>query len=314
MKTSDLKGYGLAALAAAAYGTNPAFAIPLYEQGMNPNSVLLFRYLMGIPLLAIIMTLRGVSFRLCKGETAQTAVLGILMAASSLTLFESYKYMNSGIASTLLFVYPVLVAMMMIFFFREKFQFAVGLCLVIMCCGLYILVNPQEGAMLSPFGCLLVLMSALTYALYIIFVNVSKRVKNIPTTKLLLYVMSWGSLLFVAMLPLGNELTLPTASSGWLNLLALAVIPTVLSLACTTKAIQLIGSTPTAILGALEPVSAVILSVTLLGQTITMHELWGGLLIIVATTIVVAGTSVEKALLHVRKMFPRNMFHRKPNS
>ena len=53
MKTAELKGYLLAAIAAAAYGTNPAFAIPLYDQGMNPNTVLLFRYMMGIPLLAL---------------------------------------------------------------------------------------------------------------------------------------------------------------------------------------------------------------------------------------------------------------------
>lgn len=311
MKTESLKGYVLAALAAAAYGTNPAFAIPLYEQGMNPNTVLLFRYLMGIPLLAIIMVSRGVSFRIDREETGQSCILGILMAMSSLTLFESYKYMNSGIASTLLFVYPVLVAVMMIFFFHEKFKFTVALCLAVMSCGLFLLVRPQNGEMPSPLGCLLVMMSALTYALYIIFVNVSKRVKRIPTTKLLFYVMTFGSMLFMAMIPMGNSLTLPSEPWCWLNLFALAVIPTVLSLAFTTKAIQLIGSTPTAILGALEPVSAVILSVVLLGQTITMRELCGGSLIVVATIIVVADSSVEKALLHVRKMFPRRMFKNK---
>ena len=137
MKFSDLKGYLLAALAAAAYGTNPAFAIPLYDQGMNPNTVLLFRYMMGIPLLALVMFARNIPFRLNREETGQTAILGILMALSSLTLFESYKYMNSGIASTLLFVYPIMVAVMMIFFFHEKFRFTVALCLLIMCCGLY---------------------------------------------------------------------------------------------------------------------------------------------------------------------------------
>ncbi len=102
----------------------------------------------------------------------------------------------------------------------------------------------------------------------------------------------------------GTELTLPARPSGWWNLAALAVIPTVLSLACTTRAIQLIGSTPTAILGALEPVSAVVLSVTVLGQVLTLREVMGGVLILVATTLVVASAPVEKMLLHVRKMFP----------
>lgn len=305
MKPTEIKGYALAALAAAAYGTNPAFAIPLYEQGMNPNSVLFFRYLFGIPLIALVMAARGVPFRLSREEIGPTAILGILMAFSSLALFESYKYINSGIASTLLFVYPVMVAVMMIFFFHEKMRMSVVLCLVIMSVGLILLMKPQGEITLSPFGCLLVMVSALTYALYIIFVNVSKVIKAIPTSKLLFYVLACGSAVYLAMMPLGNELTLPTKESGWLNLTALAVIPTLLSLTCTTKAIQLIGSTPTAILGALEPVSAVLLSVTVLGQSLTPRDIAGGILIIIATTIVIGDKSVDKLILHVRKLFPR---------
>lgn len=305
MKPTEIKGYALAALAAAAYGTNPAFAIPLYEQGMNPNSVLFFRYLFGIPLIALVMAARGVPFRLSREEIGPTAILGILMALSSLALFESYKYINSGIASTLLFVYPVMVAVMMIFFFHEKMRMSVVLCLVIMSVGLILLMKPQGEITLSPFGCLLVMVSALTYALYIIFVNVSKVIKAIPTSKLLFYVLACGSAVYLAMMPLGNELTLPTKESGWLNLTALAVIPTLLSLTCTTKAIQLIGSTPTAILGALEPVSAVLLSVTVLGQSLTPRDIAGGILIIIATTIVIGDKSVDKLILHVRKLFPR---------
>ena len=305
MKPTEIKGYALAALAAAAYGTNPAFAIPLYEQGMNPNSVLFFRYLFGIPLIALVMAARGVPFRLSREEIGPTAILGILMAFSSLALFESYKYINSGIASTLLFVYPVMVAVMMIFFFHEKMRMSVVLCLVIMSVGQILLMKPQGEITLSPFGCLLVMVSALTYALYIIFVNVSKVIKAIPTSKLLFYVLACGSAVYLAMIPLGNELTMPTKESGWLNLTALAVIPTLLSLTCTTKAIQLIGSTPTAILGALEPVSAVLLSVTVLGQSLTPRDIAGGILIIIATTIVIGDKSVDKLILHVRKLFPR---------
>lgn len=305
MKPTEIKGYALATLAAAAYGTNPAFAIPLYEQGMNPNSVLFFRYLFGIPLIALVMAARGVPFRLSREEIGPTAILGILMAFSSLALFESYKYINSGIASTLLFVYPVMVAVMMIFFFHEKMRMSVVLCLVIMSVGLILLMKPQGEITLSPFGCLLVMVSALTYALYIIFVNVSKVIKAIPTSKLLFYVIACGSAVYLAIMPLGNELTLPTKESGWLNLTALAVIPTLLSLTCTTKAIQLIGSTPTAILGALEPVSAVLLSVTVLGQSLTPRDIAGGILIIIATTIVIGDKSVDKLILHVRKLFPR---------
>ena len=305
MAFKNFKGYLLASIAAAAYGTNPVFAIPLYEHGMNPNSVLLFRYLIGLPILACIMKARNISFAIRKEEILKVVILGFLMAISSLTLFESYKFMNSGIASTLLFVYPIMVAVLMIFLFHERFKISVGLCLIIMSFGLFLLMNPQGEESLSLIGILLVMVSAGTYAVYIIFVNVSKTIREIPTTKLLFYVLSAGTFFYVCLIPCGFELTLPEQNLDWLSLTALAIIPTVLSLACTTRAIQLIGSTPTAIFGALEPVSAVILSVAVLGQSLTTRDLLGGLLIIIATTIVVADNSVDRIILHVRKMFPR---------
>ena len=139
MAFKNFKGYLLAAIAAAAYGTNPVFAIPLYEHGMNPNSVLLFRYLIGLPILACVMKARNISFAIRKEEILKVVILGFLMAISSLTLFESYKFMNSGIASTLLFVYPIMVAVLMIFLFHERFKISVGLCLIIMSFGLFLL-------------------------------------------------------------------------------------------------------------------------------------------------------------------------------
>lgn len=306
MKLKNIKGYALAAFAAAAYGTNPAFAVPLYVDGMNPNSVLLFRYLFGAAMLIPLMFMRGLTFRLTKEQLAPVAVLGVLMAFSSLALFESYRYMNSGIASTLLFVYPILVAILMTFVFHEKFKATFGICLIIMAIGLILLMKPTDGSSISLIGTVLVMISALTYALYIILVNVSKVIKGIPTTKLMLYLLAVGSLVFVCFMPFGSPLILPSQPTGWLNLVALGLIPTVISLACTTVAIQIIGSTPTAILGALEPVSAVALSVLVLGQTITPRDLLGAALIVIATSLVVADSSVEKVILHVRKMFPRN--------
>ena len=306
MTFNNIKGYFLAALAAAAYGTNPAFAVPLYEEGMNPNTVLIFRYVLGIPLLALLMWYRKLPFKIYKKDIGQVAILGILMALSSLTLFESYNYMNSGIASTLLFVYPVIVAVIMMFFFHEKNGPSLYICLLIMFTGLFLLVKPNGGIKLSPYGCVLVMLSALTYALYIVMVNVSKKIKKIPTTKLLFYVLIFGSLLFFVNIALGNDFTWPHRGIDWVNLSALAVIPTLLSLACTTAAIQLIGSTPTAILGSLEPVSAVLLSVFFLHQPITVLEIIGGCLIVIATIVVINDKAVDKSILYVRKMFPRH--------
>lgn len=305
MALTKIKGYLLAALAAAAYGTNPIFAVPLYEEGMNPTSVLLFRYVLSVPIVAIIMTCRHISIKLRREEIGPVAILGIFMSLSSLGLFASYEYLNAGVASTLLFVYPIMVAVMMIFFFHEKFKITIALCLLIMSAGLLLLMKPQGGDTISLTGVLLVLLSSLTYALYIVMVNVSKTIRAIPTTKLLFYTLVWGCILFISMILVKDPFTLPSNSWNWWNLLALAVMPTVLSLFCTTRAIQLIGSTPTAILGALEPVTAVALSWMILGQTVTAREMTGGFLIILATSIVVGDNGVMKAILHIKKMFPK---------
>ncbi len=183
-----LKGYILAALAAATYGTNRAFAVPLYGDGMNPTSVLLFRYLLSLPILLLIILGRGWNLKLNRRELAPVVILGVLMGLSSLGLFESYKYMNAGVASTLLFMYPVMVALLMTFFYHERFRITTGICLAIMTAGLLLLVRTDGGDAeggVSLVGFLLVFLSSLTYAVYLVMTNVSTKIKGIPTVKLL---------------------------------------------------------------------------------------------------------------------------------
>ena len=94
------KGYVLGAIAAATYGMNPLFALPLYKAGMNPDSVLFFRYLFAIPVLGIMIKARGRNFKLKPNEIVPLILMGLLVSFSSLALFQSYNYMEAGIAST----------------------------------------------------------------------------------------------------------------------------------------------------------------------------------------------------------------------
>lgn len=306
MKISDsVKGYAAAVTAAAAYGTIPAFAVPLYSQDMNPNSVLLIRYVLDLPVLALMVRMRGRSLRVERAALLPLLLLGVFMALSSITLFMSYTYMNAGVASTVLFVYPVMVAIILSVFFRERFRLSTGLCLVIIAVGMGLMTHPSPTAEVSATGCVLSLLSALTYALYLVIVNVSASLRRVPTTVQLFYVLLSGSLVFVAVWLAGTPFSLPSHPSGWLNIAALALIPTILSLSCTTAAIQRIGSTSTAIFGALEPVTAVVLSVLILHQGLDSGELVGGLLILAATTMTVLSDRLDRVLLRTRRMFPR---------
>lgn len=298
------KGYLLGAVAAATYGMNPLFALPLYKAGMDPDSVLFFRYLFAIPLLGTMLKARGRDFKLHRREIVPLVLLGLLVALSSLSLFLSYNYMDAGIASTLLFVYPIFVALIMAFGFREKLSPQTALCILLALAGIGLLFKGSDGSTLNITGTVLVMVSALSYAIYIVGVN-RPVLKSVATLKVTFYVLLFGLLLYVVRLDFGMAVHVPDKWYLWGNLLALAVFPTAISFLCTTSAIQYIGSTPTAILGALEPVTAVFFGVMIFGETLTLRICCGILLIIIAVSLIVAGNRVAAYVVRFRKLFPR---------
>jgi len=301
---SQVKGYLLAAIAAASYGMNPLFALPLYSQGMDATSVLLFRYALAIPIVAIMLRARGRSLGVSMRQLPQLIVMGVLMVASSITLFESYNYMDAGIASTILFVYPIMVAVIMAVAFRERLSVQTCLCIVMATCGILLLYHGDDGSTLSPVGTVLVLISALTYAIYIATVNKSS-LQQMATLKITLYVLISGMVVLAVRCGLGGGVQTPAHWYGWFNLVALAVFPTVISFVCTTAAIQAIGSTRTAILGALEPVTAIAFGVTVFGEVLTLRIGIGIVIIIAAVTLVIMDGVLHRYLTHWRKLFPR---------
>lgn len=302
--SSKFKGYLLGCVAAASYGMNPLFALPLYSDGMGPDSVLFFRYLFAIPVLGIMLKARGRSFRLHRAEIVPIILLGLLVAISSLTLFESYNYMEAGIASTLLFVYPILVALIMTVVYKEKLNTLTILCILLALGGISMLYKSNDGSTLNIVGVALVMASALSYALYIVGVN-RPRLQNVATLKLTFYVLVFGIILFFVRVKFGTELQIPHNWHLWGNIVALAIFPTAISFLCTTIAIQYIGSTPTAILGALEPLTAVFFGVTVFGEVLTVRVSCGIIMIVSAVTFIIAGSNVTNYLIRFRKLFPR---------
>lgn len=300
------KGYAIGAIAAATYGTNPIFAIPLYNDGMDANSVLFFRYILAIPIVALMMKMRGRGFALRKKEILPVIVMGFVMGMSSLALFESYNYMGAGIASTMLFVYPILVAIIMAIVFHERLGFLGILCIFLAVGGIFMLYNTGKGTTLNITGVIFVILSASSYAVYLVYVNHS-LLKDMATLKLTFYVLIFGLLIFFAMSKGGSELAVPSRWYMWLNLLGLAVLPTAISFYCTTQAIMYIGSTPTAILGALEPLTAVALGIVLLQEPITPRIITGMIMIIAGVSMIIAGSKLPVILIRIRKMFPKRI-------
>ena len=211
---TNAKGYLLGAIAAATYGMNPLFALPLYQAGMTPDSVLFFRYLFALPMLATMIRLRGRNFRLQRTEGGWLVVMGLLMALSSLALFQSYNYMEAGIASTLLFVYPVMVAILMATLFHERMQFVTWVSILMVLAGIFLLYKAGDGSHLSITGTMLVGVSALAYAIYIVAIN-HGVLRQIATLKVTFYVILFGLSLFAVRLLVKGDIETPTHWYLW---------------------------------------------------------------------------------------------------
>ena len=190
------RGYVLGAIAAASYGLNPLFALPLYGAGLGVDSVLFYRYVLAVVMLGALMLFRRQSFALRRRDVLPLAAMGVLFSVSSLLLFESYNLMDAGIASTILFVYPVMVAVIMAVGFRERVTAATVVSIALACGGISLLYKGGDGATLNLAGVVLVFLSALSYAVWIVAVNRSS-LKDLPTEKLTFYCLVFGSLVYV---------------------------------------------------------------------------------------------------------------------
>ncbi|MEG0499454.1 MAG: DMT family transporter, partial [Alistipes sp.] len=200
--------------------------------------------------------------------------MGLIFSMSSLTLFESFHLMDAGIASTLLFVYPVLVAVIMALFFKERISLITLLAILLALGGIALLYKGENGATLNVTGVAMVFVSALCYAIYIVGVNRS-ALHAMPTEKLTFYALLFGLSVFFVRLRMGADLQAIPTPSLWVNALALGLLPTVISLVTMAIAIRHIGSTPTAILGALEPVTALFFGVMVFGEPFTSRIAMG---------------------------------------
>ena len=308
MERVTFKGFAYGAIAAASYGLNPLFALPLYADGMGADSVLFYRYAFGLVMLGVMMLVQKQSFALRRCEVLPLVIMGLLFSFSSLTLFLSYNYMDAGIASTILFVYPVLVVFLMAVFFKEKVSPITMISIALAFTGISLLYQGEGGQTLSLTGVTLVFISSLTYALYIIGVNRSV-LKDMPIAKLTFYVLLFGLSVYVIRLKFCTQLDVVSQPVLWINPVCLALFPTVISLVAMTKSIHYIGSTPAAILGALEPLTAICCGVLVFGERLTPRIILGIVLILVAVTLIILGKSLIRQLqvrvIHRNHHFPQ---------
>lgn len=287
------KGFLYAVITSATFGLIPLFTLPLLRAGMTIPSILFYRFFVAVLLLGGLAFFTRRSLRVTLRELYALAALSVLYIGSAVFLFGSYKYLASGIATTLMFLYPVFVALIMIYVFKEKNSVWTMLAIGLAIGGVGMLSwNGHEGGV-SFTGLLLAVLSGASYGAYIIAVNKS-CVRDMPADKLTFYVFAFTAAFLLLGAHLGGGLQAAPDWKSDLNLTLLALIPTVISNLALVEAIKRIGSTFSSVLGAMEPLTAMAVGVWVFREPFTRTTAWGTALIIAAVTLVVLAPSLEK--------------------
>lgn len=152
-------GYPAGIITGITYGLNPLFAVPLMKNGAATESILFFRYFFAVLLLGLFLLLSRQSFKVSGKQIGVLLTLGLLYTASSVFLFEAYEYIASGLATTLVFLYPVLVAIIMVFL-RVVPSWPVWLAIAATFGGVLIMTQSDGTQTINPTGVLLSIASA----------------------------------------------------------------------------------------------------------------------------------------------------------
>ena len=286
------KGVVLAIISAICYGMNPLGALFLYEEGLNVNSVIFYRFIFASILLAIFMLIKKDSFYLKFKEIILLALLGLLFGISAISLFNSFLYMDAGLASTVLFIYPIFVAIIMALFFKEKNSIITILSIIFAFLGV-VLLYESDGANVSNFGIFLVIVSSLCYAIYIVIIN---QYLKLSALKVTFYSMLFCTITILIHSFFDSSLNImPLVNFNmWFYTLFLALVPTIISLLFLIKAIQIVGSTSASILGALEPLTAVLIGVYVFNEKITFWLVIGIVFILFGVLLIVLKDYIDK--------------------
>ena len=281
-------GYPAGIITGITYGLNPLFAKPLMNAGASTEAILFFRYGIAVILLGAYLLLKKENFRITLKQAGVLLSLGLLYTASSTFLFEAYKYIASGLATTLVFLFPAMVAIIMVFL-KVVPSWPVWLSIAATFAGVMIMTGGAGAEKVNPLGVWFSIASAFVYALFIVIINKSKVISSIPNSLLTFYALLTGTFFFIGRCLFSGADLMAGIDGGmaWCNLIGLAVLPTIVSTASLAIATRNIGATKASVLGVFEPITAILVGTMVFGEALTPNIIAGILISIVAVTFMI---------------------------
>ena len=288
-------GFFLGLLSSATFGMIPLFTLPLMAAGVSAQTALVYRFVIASIVTWIILKLSGEKFAVSPRDLAKLFVLSFAYLFAVVTYFYDLSFLASGVVATIQFLYPLMVMLIMIGFFGEKFRWQIGLSAALATVGVALLssgpgLEPAlgEGAARASrpafgsdlfWGLALSLVSSVANALYYVGLQVAK-IGNVTGMVMTFYVMAFG-----AGFTLINALAADSLSwiASWREFglaFGLAIVTAVISNFSLILAVKRIGSTLTSILGVMEPLTAAAVGVLVFGEPFHAWLLVGVVLII----------------------------------
>lgn len=291
LSKNALIGYPAGIITGITYGLNPLFAVPLMNNGAAIESILFFRYSFAVVMLGLFLIITRQSFKVSTKQLCILLVLGVLYTLSSLFLFGAYNYIASGLATTLIFLYPVLVAIIMVFL-RVIPSWPVWLAIAATFSGVLVMTQGSGGESVNPVGVVLSLGSALAYSFFIVIINRSKVIADISNSLLTFYALTVGAFVFLGKIFFSDTVITAgiSTSDDWLNIVGLALLPTIVSTATLAIATRNIGATKASVLGVFEPVTAILVGTMMFGEPLTANIVIGIFIAIIAVTFMISVT------------------------
>ena len=291
-------GIFYAIISSCSFGFSPLFSLGLLAAGLSNFDVLSYRWAVAAIVIMIYAASKGKTLKLSSfDEVWKVILLSLLRSITSITLLLGYANIASGIASTINFMYPVVVALCMMVFFGEKKSLVNLISILISIFGVYLLASGDglrvEGGN-TALGLSCSIISAFSFAAYYILMKQVKADK-IEVVKLTTWIMLLSAVYFVICgFIFDGKITIVTDLRLWGYIAGLGLWSTMVSNFTGVKAVRRIGPTMTSILGALQPLTAVVLGVLFLNEHLGVRTIIGISIIMITVTFIVAHQHTRK--------------------
>jgi len=248
---------------------------------VSSGELALYRAVMAAVLIGFFLLVTGqkIPFREIKKEVPLLLFSGMAMGINWILLFEAYKYTTVSVATLSYYFAPVIVTVVCPFLFKEKLTVKQIICFVMSTVGLVMITGIGGAGTGSDFkGILFGLGAAMFYATVILLNKFIKRVDGIHRTFLQFISAIIILLPYVAFT--GGFTLGGLNSTGWINLLIVGLVHTGITYCLYFSSLKELPGQKAAILSYIDPLVAVVISVTVLGESMTLWQVAGGILIL----------------------------------